>query len=355
VPGYLPKNFENAPVGQSTNTTIAGGDVRLFDLVTKESSEVVTIMKAPAPPASSRPKGRAICVICHGRSMRSLREEVLKRPSFFVHFDTVVVDWSYVEQQSLEALEREGRWAARQSLRIIVDFTAGINLYPDLRFCNNSADEYAKSVRRTEVALTKISTLINISSNMDMPLRYAQHAILSWHRLPENYYSLAQCRQDFVAAFKRFAAIAEDYGGLRLHLRLAQDKLVDVEEAIDFIGDVGSPLLQVAPSTALLQFQDVTTGEQLQKAHPRLIGHVGLWLAASPVSDPLIPSRLLSGHGALASDEAAAAAAAALFRTAPEAPVLLDAALPTDDGGDAEFREAEAFRLSVEMVGVNHA
>ena len=29
--------------------------------------------------------------------------------------------------------------AARQALRVVVDFTSGINLYPDLRFCNDSA------------------------------------------------------------------------------------------------------------------------------------------------------------------------------------------------------------------------
>ena len=76
----------------------------------------------------------------------SMHDSILLRPSFFDHFDTVVVDWRYMESQTMKALATEGRWAYMQSLSTVVDFSSGINLYPDLRLCNNSAFEYARSM-----------------------------------------------------------------------------------------------------------------------------------------------------------------------------------------------------------------
>ena len=36
--GYFPNGFENATAGKSTNTTIAGGDVRIFRVVLQSDS-----------------------------------------------------------------------------------------------------------------------------------------------------------------------------------------------------------------------------------------------------------------------------------------------------------------------------
>ena len=58
-----------------------------------------------------------------------------------------------------QALAEEGRWAYRQSLSTVVDFTSGMNLYPDLRLCKNSADDYNRSIATIEGVLSKMATL----------------------------------------------------------------------------------------------------------------------------------------------------------------------------------------------------
>ena len=50
-------------------------------------------------------------------------EQVILRPSFSQHYDTVVLDWRVVERATLDALAEQGRWAFRQNITVLVDFT----------------------------------------------------------------------------------------------------------------------------------------------------------------------------------------------------------------------------------------
>ena len=61
-------------------------------------------------------------------------------------------------------LRKEGRWAFMRNISIIVDFTSGLNLYPDLRLCNNSV-QYAQSVSRMQSVLHKMSLPVNASTH----------------------------------------------------------------------------------------------------------------------------------------------------------------------------------------------
>ena len=51
-----------------------------------------------------------------------------------------------------------------RNISIIVDFTSGLNLYPDLRLCNNSV-QYAQSVSRMQSVLHKMSLPVNASTH----------------------------------------------------------------------------------------------------------------------------------------------------------------------------------------------
>ena len=64
-------------------------------------------------------------------SVSDVREAILLRPSFRQHFDSVVVDWRYVESRTRTAIAEEGRWLFRRNLSVIVDFSSGLNLYPE--------------------------------------------------------------------------------------------------------------------------------------------------------------------------------------------------------------------------------
>ena len=102
-----------------------------------------------------------------------MQEQILLRPSFFERFDTVVVDYRYLEQHTADALAKEGSWAFKQRLRVIVDFSSGINMFPDLRLINNSAADYARSMLTMESVLSKMATLVNASTATENFARYS--------------------------------------------------------------------------------------------------------------------------------------------------------------------------------------
>ncbi len=80
--------------------------------------------RAPPP----RLRGRILTL----RHATSIKEEILARPTFFEHFDGVCVDWSYLHERERVALEKETGWLKRQGVRVVVDLSSGVNLYPTL-------------------------------------------------------------------------------------------------------------------------------------------------------------------------------------------------------------------------------
>ena len=157
---------------------------------------------APSPPAP--PKGRLLPL----RGQRNVKEEVLLRPTFFQHYDGVVLDWRYLHDREADALKEEARWLQIQNLRIWVDLTSGINLFPDLRLVDNDPEEYAASMAAIENVLSK------------MPLLDARNLVLSLHRVPENNYTAEQTRESFVSTLKQICGKAAE-GNITVHLRMS--------------------------------------------------------------------------------------------------------------------------------------
>jgi hypothetical protein len=83
----------------------------------------------------------------------------MARPTFFQHYDGVVVDWRYVREREADALLLEGAWVGRQRLRVIVDLSSGLNLYPDLRLVDNVRDDFDASQRAIDDVLAKMTGL----------------------------------------------------------------------------------------------------------------------------------------------------------------------------------------------------
>lgn len=147
-------------LGHSTATTIAGLDFRVFEVRVDESNTQLIDAANAAPPSPPHPPRVGLPL----PASRSLQEQLLLRPTFTQHFSSVVVDWRYIERTDVEVLAQEGAWLTRQNVRVMVDVTSGLNLYPDLRLCNNSARQYAESLRRIEAVITKCGTKVNMSS-----------------------------------------------------------------------------------------------------------------------------------------------------------------------------------------------
>lgn len=216
-PGYLPEGFSNATIGVSTNVSIAGADTRLFD-VTIKNENVQLVTTPPTLPRGARHVALPLplqSAVGSSPAADSVVNAIRLRPTFFQHFDSAVVDWQWVESATDAVLQKTEAWCSLQGpLRLIVDFSTGINLYPGLRLVQNSVREYNESVARIESVLTRMKAL--------MPLT-ARDAMFTFHGCPENYYSQQQADADFTMTAKRLSSIAQ-VANLTLHLRVSAFK-----------------------------------------------------------------------------------------------------------------------------------
>ncbi len=307
--GYTPEGIDPASLGRSTDTTIAGGDVRIFAVKVRETN-VVEIADV-RPPA--RPHGRFLPL----RRLSSLREEILARPTFFEHFDGVVVDWRYLHDREPAALTAESGWLKRQGLRIAVDLSSGIDLYPTLRLIDNLPADYAASMTTIADVLAKMENL------------GARDLILSLHRHPENNFTGEQTEAAFETTLKALAKEAAARQ-VTLHLRLAFGKPPwSLDDGLRWLDRVGAPNLKLAPSTALLAGQPPSP-DLAARLKPRL----GFWLVAAPRLD--LAGQLWDAHAPVATFTERETIARWLA-LAPEVPVALDAVL---DHQDEEYSEA---------------
>jgi hypothetical protein len=312
--GYLPEGLEKTNLGASDEGHIAGGDIRIFAVRVKE--ENVEEIAQVAPPA--RPRGRALPL----RGARSIKEEVLARPSFFAHFDSVVVDWRYLRQREKDALERESGWIGLQGLRLLVDLTSGINLFPDLRLLDNIRQDYSASLAALEEVMGK------------MEIFPAHDLILSLHRYPENNFSEEQSWQSFETTLRQVCERARRRE-VRVNLRLSVGKPPeDLKKAVEFVGRVGAVNLRLAPSTAFLLAKKV----DLQEATNLLKGQVGLWLVDTPQID--IAGRVWNGNGPIRGYQDSQSLAK-ILAIAPEAPLVFDVLYKNHD---EEYLDAKSLQ-----------
>jgi hypothetical protein len=273
APGYLPEGVKPDALGRSREETIAGGDLRIFAVRVKESG-VVEIPRMPPP---ARPRGSVLPL----RQARSIKEEILGRPTFFSHFDGVAVDWRYVREREKDVLRQEAGWIQRQGLRVFVDLSSGLDLYPTLRLIDNLSADYASSMTTIADVLAKMEIL------------GAKDLILSLHRYPENNFTGEQT----LASFERsLRTLADQAVGRKvtLYLRMAPGKppwsLGEVKRLLD---RVGADNLRLAASTALL-----ARTRKTPEAAAMLNEKLGLWLVAAPRTD--IAGKMWDAHAPIA-------------------------------------------------------
>lgn len=306
--GYLPTGLDGRDVGVGTDTTIAGGDVRVFRVKVRE--ENVEQIPASVPPP--RPAGRILPL----RNCTSIKDAVLTRPTFFQHFDAVAVDWRYVYERDTETLARESGWIGRQGLHVYVDLTSGINLYPDIRLVNNDPDAFAASMETVQNVLDKMSAL------------GAKNLILSLHRQPENNFTVEQTEQSFDETLRTLCADAQSRG-ITVYLRQSPKAGSRLEGVLDRIDRVGAPNLRWAASTALLLHQKANPGDIAALFQDR----PGLWLASAPAYD--IAGTIWTMNAQLA-DNVDLDTLSQLLGSAPSAPVMLDGVY---SDWDAEYHD----------------
>ncbi len=160
--GFLPEVISNAVLGADGPKSVAGGSTRMFRVKVEEAG--VKVLDEVQPPAN--PKKRTLYL----RSNEDIKVQLLRRPTFFRHFDSVMVDWKYVFNRDDEALKRERNWISLQGLEVLVDFRSGLNVYPDFRFTELIEEERVRSQAAFRKLLEK-SALIGVRELVIAPHR----------------------------------------------------------------------------------------------------------------------------------------------------------------------------------------
>jgi len=241
--GFLPENVNNQ-TGRNTGKTIAGGDIRIFNIKIegKNIGEIPHIQPLP------NPVNRGVTL----RNISSIKKEILLRPTFFQHFDRVVIDWKYLLEKENSVLVNESGWISRQGLKLIVDFSSGINLFPDLRLINNDSLEYIRSMETIKSVISKMAQL------------GAGDLVLSTHRMVENNFTPVQFDLSLQKTLKeicQYAAINK----INVSLRMASGRDTDNLGHISaIVKSVNEPNLFVSPSTALLLAKPEKLGENIE-------------------------------------------------------------------------------------------
>ncbi len=303
--GQFPAGFETATPGASGENTIAGGDVRLFAVSVREDGVEETPHATPAP----RPRGIALPL----QHPRSIKEEILSRPTFFEHFDRALVDWRYVQERDPDALRKEAGWLARQGLRIYVDLSSGINLYPDLRLVNNDPDNYAASRDVLDSLLEK------------MAIFGVHDVILCLHKVPENTFTPKQTVESFEVTLREMCAHAAA-NNVTVYLRNSVKFSMPLQGYADLVDRVAAPNLRLAASTALLPEHTPETAALAPK--------IGLWLAGASARDAAGRMWTTQEPFVRGND---ATGFAAWFKDTPGVPVALDAVYGTQDEEYADW------------------
>ena len=315
VAGQTPEGVDASKLGDNTTNTIAGGDCRIFAVKVHETGVEEIPHQAPPP----RPHGRILTL----RQATSIKEEILARPTFFEHFDGVCVDWTYLHEREKAALQKESGWLERQSVRIIVDVSSGVNLFPTLRLVDNLPEDYAASTNAVNDVLAKMEIL------------GARDLILTLHRDPENNFTGDQTRAAFTATLKALAGEAAKRA-VTLHLRVGSAKPPrSVAEGLEWLDRVNAPNLKLALSTASLERQPPAA-----EAAVRLKDKLGLWLVAASRRD--VAGEVWDTHAPVHL-QSSSEDVAKWLAISPGTRTILDALLATQD---EEYLEAMALEPS---------
>jgi len=305
-------------LGRNGEHIIAGGDVRIFSITVKEKA-VEEIPHIP-PPA----RHRSILPL---RNARSVKEEILSRPTFFEHFEGVCLDWSHLHEREKSMLQAEAGWLKRQHLRIVVDLSSGVDLYPTLRLLENVPADYQTSMAAISNVLAKMEIL------------GARDLILPLHRHPENNYTDEQVQAGFTATLKALAGEAAARG-ITLHLRITPGKPPrSLADGLAWLDRVGATNVKLAVSVALL-----ANNPPPPETVARLKAALGLWLVSGSRTD--VAGTTWDVHAPI--NTSLPRSLRQTLALAPSPPMLLDA---LHAGQDDEYLDAQALENVMSKLG----
>jgi hypothetical protein len=251
--GYWPHEFPNPDAGRSDPGHIAGGDLRLFSVQVDEAGvRVLPEGKAPA-----RPVGCRLAL----RDIADLREEITRRPTFFEHFEGVKIDWTYLLERDGGQVRRDRSWLEHQQVRVVVDFTSGLNHFPGLTLLDLRPESYAETVAFSEDVFGKMHAI------------GSTEAVMATHMPPEFGATPEQVEASFLRGLRDWCRRAKARG-ITLYLQNRPSRWRgSVPEVLRLIDELGVDNLRFALNTSTADLRD-----SVRQAGDRL----GLVLASAP-------------------------------------------------------------------------
>jgi len=186
------------------------------------------------------PKPRPNGVVLHLRQIsNSLMDEIHCRSTFFQHFDSVIVDYSYVMSKDNEFLVTEAKWASQQNLKVYVDASPAIDLFPKLRLINNSAIAFNESYSKLQEFINKL-TIYEVTD-----------VIISLHKAPELHDPYDDVLRQFNGTLHSLVKMA---GKINIHMRDAiKNPTGGINSTYWWLKECGlDHSIQMAPNLALI-------------------------------------------------------------------------------------------------------
>lgn len=266
--GYLPEVMSNAVLGADSAATIAGGSTRIFRVkVDERGVRVLAEARAPA-----NPRNRTLYL----RSNDEIKVQLLRRPTFFRHYDSVMVDWRYVFNRDDDALRRERNWISLQGLDVLVDFRSALNVYPDFRFTEGVEEERVRSQAAFRKLLEK-SALLGV-----------KEIVIGTHGLSE------QGKGALAEMKKNMAAFARDAAKRGIVVRLANTAW-GLNTPEKFVGELKEPNLRVACQIGAFQY--IYPGQLLHRVRS---ANSDFWFLGLAAESDIPPDPYFSYCGRLA-------------------------------------------------------
>jgi hypothetical protein len=224
--GYYPPTVAQPPGDARGEGVIGSREIRVFR---------GTLHDAAASKPKIRMQDLAAGIAVALREVRSLRREVLSRPTLLEHAAAVKIDAEYIVRTEIETLRSEGAFLSRVGCGVVVDLTGLLTFYPDLTLLDNVRSRWESSRAAILGVFDKARAL------------GARDVLLSLHRNSENSFSLEQAERSFRASLRDLAFEAAARS-LVLHLEHNPFRRFrpTMRETLELARDVGTASLRPA-------------------------------------------------------------------------------------------------------------
>lgn len=173
---------------------VRAGDMRVFEVEIKKKTGVTEPIKPIQSPSPSN------WFLSIGPSV-PLLETLLGWPTLTHDFDGIKIDWSYLHRSGSCELEHVAGWLNRFRIKVLTDYSSGLNLYPDFSILDSFCPGYDESI-------SAVRDTLRAAGRFDVG-----GAILSLQKIPENHLNSEDAEAGFARGVSEIASeVAEHLG-----------------------------------------------------------------------------------------------------------------------------------------------